>query len=78
MPSVNDVFRAYYRLATEDLLVIARDLAFSIQTTPQDDDRQNAWANRLDVALIVLLDRIEFLAFVTLCAECNVTLEIIK
>jgi hypothetical protein len=68
--NINEIYKEFSVLLTEDLWVMASELAGSYMLEPNPTK-----AARIDVALVILSDRLPADIFVALCDECNIDLD---
>jgi len=74
--NANDIRSQYMRLPTDELLVIAADSAADLRklnSTQRED--MVALSIKVDMALLVLSDRLPMSTFAGVCEECDVDLQ---
>lgn len=70
MININEIHTDLVRLPADELYAAAYDLSESLRRNPDPEV-----ASRLDVALVILSDRIPADVFADLCAHCDIDLE---
>lgn len=70
MININEIHTDLVRLPADELYAAAYDLSESLRRNPDPEV-----ASRLDVALVILSDRIPADVFADLCAHCDINLE---
>ena len=70
--NANDIRSQYMRLPTEDLMAIAIDSAADLREL---NSTQRELSVMVDIALLVLSDRLPMSTFASVCDECDINLE---
>jgi len=70
--NANDIRSQYMRLPTEELMAIAIDSAADLREL---NSTQRELSVMVDIALLVLSDRLPMSTFASVCDECDINLE---
>ena len=70
--NANDIRSQYLKLPTEDLMAIAIDSAADLREL---NSTQRELSVMVDIALLVLSDRLPMSTFASVCDECDINLE---
>ena len=70
--NANDIRSQYMRLPTEELMAIAIDSAADLRKL---NSTQRELSVMVDIALLVLSDRLPMSTFASVCDECDINLE---
>jgi len=70
--NANDIRSQYMRLPTEDLMAIAIDSAADLREL---NSTQRELSVMVDIALLVLSDRLPMSTFASICEDCDINLE---
>ena len=70
--NANDIRSQYMRLPTEELMAIATDSAADLRKL---NSTQRELSVMVDIALLVLSDRLPMSTFASICEDCDINLE---
>jgi len=70
--NANDIRSQYMRLPTEELMAIAIDSAADLREL---NSTQRELSVMVDIALLVLSDRLPMSTFASICEDCDINLE---
>ena len=70
--NANDIRSQYMRLPTEELMAIAIDSAADLREL---NSTQRELSVMVDMALLVLSDRLPMSTFASICEDCDINLE---
>jgi len=70
--NANDIRSQYLKLPTEDLMAIAIDSAADLRKL---NSTQRELSVMVDIALLVLSDRLPMSTFASVCEDCDINLE---
>jgi len=70
--NANDIRSQYMRLPTEELMAIAIDSAADLREL---NSTQRELSVMVDIALLVLSDRLPMSTFASVCEDCDINLE---
>ena len=70
--NANDIRSQYMRLPTEELMAIATDSAADLREL---NSTQRELSIMVDIALLVLSDRLPMSTFASICEDCDINLE---
>ena len=70
--NANDIHSQYLKLPTEDLMAIATDSSADLREL---NSTQRELSVMVDIALLVLSDRLPMSTFASICEDCDINLE---
>ena len=70
--NANDIHSQYLKLPTEDLMAIATDSSADLREL---NSTQRELSVMVDMALLVLSDRLPMSTFASVCEDCDINLE---
>jgi len=70
--NANDIRSQYMRLPTEELMAIATDSAADLREL---NSTQRELSVMVDIALLVLSDRLPMSTFASICEDCDINFE---
>jgi len=74
--NANDIRSQYMRLPTEELMAIAIDSAADLrELNSTQREEMVALSVMVDIALLVLSDRLPMSTFASICEDCDINLE---
>ena len=74
--NANDIRSQYLKLPTEDLMAIATDSADDLRKLNSTQrEEMVALSVMVDIALLVLSDRLPMSTFASICEDCDINLE---
>jgi len=73
--NANDIRNQYLKLPTEELMAIATDSAADLRKlTSTQREEMVALSIKVDMALLVLSDRLPMSTFASVCEDCDINL----
>jgi len=70
--NANDIHSQYLKLPTEDLMAIATDSSADLREL---NSTQRELSVMVDIALLVLSDRLPMSTFASICEDCDINFE---